>query len=67
MATQLKKLLIERGERQYTVAQRASLTETRLSRIACGRAEATPDERKRIAVALGLKVAQIFDTEQGVK
>lgn len=60
MATQLKRHLIEKSERQYELAQRTGLTETRLSRIACGRAEPTKDERAKLAGALGVAERDIF-------
>jgi transcriptional regulator with XRE-family HTH domain len=64
MATQLRRLLIEKSERQYELAQRAGFTETRLSRIACGRAEPTKDECARLANALGVTEAEIFAPSQ---
>jgi transcriptional regulator with XRE-family HTH domain len=52
MATPLKRALVESGEPQYRIAARSGMTETRLSRLATGRASATLDERKRLAKTL---------------
>ncbi|MRG96522.1 helix-turn-helix domain-containing protein [Polyangium spumosum] len=62
MATALKRVLVETGIPQYQVAQRAGLTETRLSRLATGRATPTEDELQRLAEALGVDTDCLRDS-----
>ena len=47
----------------YIIAQKATISESILSRIVCGRREATPDEKRRIAMALKKHVSDIFGNE----
>lgn len=56
----LKKLLVERREHAYEVAQRAGISETRMSRITTGRALPTDDEKRAIAMAMSLPVSVCF-------
>jgi transcriptional regulator with XRE-family HTH domain len=60
MLVLLKLALLRRGERQYELASRLGIGETRLSRIVRGRVEATPEERARIAEALGVPERELF-------
>lgn len=46
--------------RQGEIADRAGLTDTELSRIVTGRRRPTDDQRKAIAKALGIAVADLF-------
>jgi transcriptional regulator with XRE-family HTH domain len=62
MANRLKLAIISAHARQYEVAQRAQMTETRLSRLVTGREQATADERKRLADALGVPENVLFPT-----
>lgn len=58
--TALKIAILETGGRQYELAARAMLSETRLSRIACGRAAPSLEERRRIAGCLGVPESDLF-------
>lgn len=48
----LKIALLRSGRRQYEIAAKSGISETRLSRIVTGRALPSPDEIERIASAL---------------
>lgn len=63
MRTPLQIALFEAGIPQYRIAQRAGIDETRLSRVAVGRIKPTPDERRRIAAAVGKAEAELFEDE----
>lgn len=65
MANALKRALIDAGIPQYRVAQRAGLTETRLSRLATGRATPTEDELQRLADVLGVSTDHLCVREKG--
>jgi transcriptional regulator with XRE-family HTH domain len=58
--TPLKLAILAARIRQYEVAQRAQITETRLSRLATGRALPTDAERKRLAEVVGVPEARLF-------
>ena len=60
MNDKLKAYLAQTGRRQYQIAREAGLTENELSRIVRGRRSPTPDERRRLAVALGVAEPDIF-------
>jgi transcriptional regulator with XRE-family HTH domain len=60
MNMRLKMALVGAGDRQFVLAARIGMSETRLSRIVRGRVEPTTDERKRIADALGLTEEELF-------
>jgi len=60
MNDKLKTYLAQTGRRQYQIAREAGLTENELSRIVRGRRSPTPDERRRLAVALGVAEPDIF-------
>ncbi|WP_437310753.1 helix-turn-helix domain-containing protein [Sorangium sp. So ce388] len=60
MLLALKMALMHRGVRQYDAARLLGITETRLSRIMCGRLEATEDEKKRLAQLLQTRVEDLF-------
>jgi len=64
MNTKLKLKLLELRIPQYAVARQLGQTETRFSRIVCGRIEPTPDECRSIAALLQLNVHELFDQEQ---
>ncbi len=56
----LKLALLEVGLTQYEAARRLEMSETRLSRIMCGRIKATPEERRELARLVGKKSAALF-------
>ena len=60
MNEKLKQRLAQTGRRQYQIAREVGLTENELSRIVRGRRVATPDERRRLATALGVAEPDIF-------
>jgi plasmid maintenance system antidote protein VapI len=60
MNDKLKQHLALTGRRQYQIAREVGLTENELSRIVRGRRVATPDERRRLATALGVAEPDIF-------
>lgn len=53
--------VLRSGRRQYQIARAAGFTETTFSRIISGRRDASPQERKRIAKALGRREDELFD------
>ena len=55
----LKLAILTVRVRQYELAQRAQLTETRLSRLVTGRAHPTDEEIGRLAAALGVPEASL--------
>ncbi len=60
MNAKLKLCLSQTGRRQYQIAREVGLTENELSRIVRGRRSATPDERRRLALALGMTERELF-------
>ena len=60
MNAKLKICLAQTGRRQYQIAREAGLTENELSRIVRGRRNATADERRRIALVLGVDEPDLF-------
>lgn len=62
--SRLRVALFVCGRRQYEVAAAAGMTETRLSRIALGRVQASADEMQRIAEVLGKPVVELFESER---
>ena len=60
MLTRLKLALLRCNDPQYAVAATLRTSETRLSRIICGRLAATDDEKSRIAAFLGRSVEELF-------
>jgi transcriptional regulator with XRE-family HTH domain len=50
-----------RGLAQYELAQRARMSESRLSRCMNGRSEFSSDERERISVVLALDESWLFE------
>ena len=60
MNLRLKTRIIEKGIRQYDVAQQVRMTETRLSRVITGRIDPTPEEEIKIADALGVPREELF-------
>lgn len=55
----LKLELVRRGMRQVDVAEKAYLSESRLSRILSGRCRPRDYERKNLAAALGVKTEDL--------
>jgi transcriptional regulator with XRE-family HTH domain len=51
---------MRRGVRQYDAARLLGITETRLSRIMCGRLEATEDEKRKLARLLQMPIGELF-------
>jgi transcriptional regulator with XRE-family HTH domain len=45
---------------QYELAQKIGVADTRISRILCGRAEATVEEQKRISRVLDISSELLF-------
>jgi transcriptional regulator with XRE-family HTH domain len=60
MNAKLKILLTRTGRRQYQIAREAGLSENELSRIVRGRRSPTPDERKKLALVLGVAEPELF-------
>ena len=60
MLLALKMALMRRGLRQYDAARLLGITDTRMSRIICGRLEATEEEKKRLAHLLQTPVQELF-------
>lgn len=60
MNMRLKMAIMRSGARQYLVARRARMSETRLSRIVVNRVTPTEDERRRIADALEVSEKELF-------
>lgn len=55
--------ITESGWKQWIVADKANITEQRLSNIKAGRQPATLEERKALAKVLRRKVAELFPKE----
>lgn len=64
MKSKLSIALFLAGTPQYEVASASGMSETRLSRIALGRVQASADERQRIAEVLGKRVDELFESER---
>ena len=60
MNSKLKVCLSQSGKRQYQIAREVGLTENELSRIVRGRRPATAEERKRLALVLGVTERELF-------
>jgi transcriptional regulator with XRE-family HTH domain len=60
MNAKLKFCLAQTGRRQYEIAREVGLTENELSRIVRGRRPATADERRRLALVLGVAEPDLF-------
>jgi plasmid maintenance system antidote protein VapI len=56
----LKMALMRRGVRQYDAARLLGITDTRMSRIICGRLKATEEEKKRLAQLLQMPAEELF-------
>lgn len=52
--TEIKKLLIDRGMKQYQLADRLGMRETALSKLLTGRQKLSPEQAAKIASVLGL-------------
>lgn len=57
---ELKMALLRTGVPQFEAARRIGISETRLSRILCGRIEATPSEQSALATLVGGSVERLF-------
>lgn len=55
----IMKIIREKGFLQYRIAERAGLTEHRLSKIINGRAKPTDEELKNLADVLGVTVKEL--------
>jgi hypothetical protein len=60
MNAKLKLCLAQTGRRQYQIAREVGLTENELSRFVRGRRSATADERRRLALVLGVSEPELF-------
>jgi transcriptional regulator with XRE-family HTH domain len=60
MNAKLKLRLTQTGRRQYQIAREIGLTENELSRIVRGRRSATADERRALALVLGVTEPDLF-------
>jgi transcriptional regulator with XRE-family HTH domain len=60
MNTKLKMAILESGFLAYEIAHQAGISETRMSRIVCGRRKASPEEQQRIAKALKRPINGLF-------
>ena len=56
----LKVALLRHGTPQYELARQLRITETRMSRIACGRLAPTPEEAAKLSEILGVPVDELF-------
>jgi transcriptional regulator with XRE-family HTH domain len=55
----IKLALMEASKPQYVVARETGIDETRLSRLATGRAKPTKDELKTLAAMLGVPLSKL--------
>lgn len=58
--TALRTAIFHSGIRQVALAKKADISEARLSKIANGYLEATPEEKRRIARTLRCSVDELF-------
>ncbi len=56
----LAQAIEDSGWKQFRIAEKAGLTEQRLSRIKAGRSEPTPEEQRALAKVLRRPVSQMF-------
>ena len=63
MKTKLKKKLIEKGIKHKWLANRSGLNESILSLIINGRYNPDKQQRKKISVAMGVREAELFETD----
>jgi hypothetical protein len=56
----LKMALMRQGILQYEAARTLRITDTRLSRIICGRLEATDEEKQQLSKMLQTPVEELF-------
>jgi transcriptional regulator with XRE-family HTH domain len=63
MNSKLKVCLSQSGKRQYQIAREVGLTENELSRIVRGRRPATAEERKCLALVLGVAERELFGVD----
>lgn len=62
-STRLKIALFQCGRTQYEIAADADISETRLSRLACGRTVPTAEERVALSRVLGVPEAALFEAQ----
>lgn len=60
----LKLAILQSGEHQFEIADRAGLSVSSLSRIVRGHRPARPTERRRLAAVLHLKESRLFPKEK---
>lgn len=65
MNLQLKVALLQTGKRQCELARQTGLSESAVSRIVNAYREPTPDEKRKIAQALGCAVEMLWPQLQG--
>ncbi len=59
----LAQAIEDSGWKQFRIAEKAGLTEQRLSHIKSGRTEATPDEQRAIAKVLQVPASRLFQAK----
>jgi len=64
MRIPLKVAMLESQWTQIDLARRVSISESRLSKIVHAHVDPTPDERRRLAEALGVEEAMLFEVER---
>ena len=68
MSNMLKVAIIEAATPQYEIARKSKiLSETRLSRLATGRAVATPAEQEALSKVLGKPISSLFGVKEGAR
>jgi transcriptional regulator with XRE-family HTH domain len=63
MLMNLKTAFVRANIRQYEAARRLAITDTRLSRVVCGRVEATTKEKEALSKMLNVSVAHLFEDD----
>lgn len=61
MRVNLKAALLRCRIRQYEAANKLGITDTRLSRIVCGRLEPTDEEKRKLASLVREPIEKLFD------
>lgn len=62
----LKNNILTSGIKQFFIASRAGIEQTRFSKIVHGHVEASEEEKTAIAQALGRTVVEIFPADNGM-
>lgn len=63
----LAQAIEDSGWKQFRIAEKAGLTEQRLSQIKAGRTEPTADEQRAIAKVLQRPVSQLFQVKSAAE